>query len=156
MSFWGSGTLKIVIYVKNYPQKRCFRLADYHPLWGWGVLISGHNIYTYHICTCRGVNSGRHDSPYIRKLSLDHDSGGKNRGGVSLSFSEIFHITRLYQCNLHVSSLTASLAIIVPTGTRSPFFEISKSQKSEHATLCVLSRPHYTLVCASDYALESN
>ena len=41
VSFWASGTLKIVIYVKNYPQKRCFRLADYHPLWGWGVLISG-------------------------------------------------------------------------------------------------------------------
>ena len=24
-------SLKIVIYVENYPQKRCFRLADYHP-----------------------------------------------------------------------------------------------------------------------------
>ena len=36
VSFWGSGTLKLVIYVENYPQKRCFRLADYHPLWGWG------------------------------------------------------------------------------------------------------------------------
>ena len=34
----------------------------------------------------------------------------------------------------------ASLAIIVPT--RSPFFEISKSQKSEHDTARVLSRPH--------------
>ena len=30
-------------YVENYPQKRSFRLADYHPL--WGVLISGHNIH---------------------------------------------------------------------------------------------------------------
>ena len=28
--------LKIVIYVENYPQKRCFRLAYYHPLLGWG------------------------------------------------------------------------------------------------------------------------
>ena len=36
------------------------------------------------------------------------------------SFSEIFHVSRLYQCNPHVSSRTASLAIIVPT--RSPFF----------------------------------
>ena len=36
VSFWGSGTLKIVIYVENYPQKRRFRLADYHPLWWWG------------------------------------------------------------------------------------------------------------------------
>ena len=50
----GSGTLKIVIYVENYPQKRCFRLSDYHPLWGCGVLISGHNMYTYNICVCRG------------------------------------------------------------------------------------------------------
>ena len=55
VSFWGSGTLKIVIYVENYPQKRCFRLADYHPLLGWGgVLISGQNIYTYHIYTYMG------------------------------------------------------------------------------------------------------
>ena len=29
--------VKIVIYVENYPQKRCFRLAYYHPpLWGGG------------------------------------------------------------------------------------------------------------------------
>ena len=35
VSFWGSGTLKIVIPVENYPQKRSFRLADYHPF-GWG------------------------------------------------------------------------------------------------------------------------
>ena len=56
------------------------------------------------------------------------------------SFSEIFHVSRLYQCNPHVSSRTASLAIIVPT--RSPFFEISKSQKSEHDTRSGLSRPH--------------
>ena len=46
--FWATGTLKIVIYVENHPQKRSFWLADYHPLWV-GVLISGHNIYTYHI-----------------------------------------------------------------------------------------------------------
>ena len=31
-----SGTLKIVIYVENYPQKRSFRLADYHTLWVGG------------------------------------------------------------------------------------------------------------------------
>ena len=36
VSFWGSGTLKIVIYVENHPQKRSFRLADYHPLWVGG------------------------------------------------------------------------------------------------------------------------
>ena len=35
VSFWGSGTLKIVIYVENYPQERSFRLADYHPHSGW-------------------------------------------------------------------------------------------------------------------------
>ena len=38
VSFWGSVTLKIVIYVENYPQKRCFRLDGYHPLYiWWGV-----------------------------------------------------------------------------------------------------------------------
>ena len=37
VSFWGSGTLKIVIYVEKHPQKRFFWLADYHPLWVWGV-----------------------------------------------------------------------------------------------------------------------
>ena len=36
VSFGGSGTLKIVILVENHPQKRFFRLADYHPLKGWG------------------------------------------------------------------------------------------------------------------------
>ena len=36
VNFWGSGTLKIVIYVKNYPQKRSFRLAVYHPPLGGG------------------------------------------------------------------------------------------------------------------------
>ena len=36
VSFWGSGTLKIVILVENHPQKRFFRLADHHPLKGWG------------------------------------------------------------------------------------------------------------------------
>ena len=36
VSFLGSGTLKIVIYVENYPQKRRFRLDDYNPLCGGG------------------------------------------------------------------------------------------------------------------------
>ena len=31
VSFRGSGTLKIVIYVENHPQVRSFRLDDYHP-----------------------------------------------------------------------------------------------------------------------------
>ena len=53
VSFWGSGTLKIVIPVENHPQKRSFWLADYHPLCVGG-LISGHNIYTYHMYTYRG------------------------------------------------------------------------------------------------------
>ena len=33
LSFWASETLKIVI-PENYPQKRSFRLADYHPCMG--------------------------------------------------------------------------------------------------------------------------
>ena len=39
VSFWGSGTLKIVIYVENYPRNDVFGwLIITHPL-GWGVLI---------------------------------------------------------------------------------------------------------------------
>ena len=45
-------------------------------------------------------------------------------------FLDIFHVSRVYQCNPHVPSRTASLAILVPT--RSPLFENSKSQKSGH------------------------
>ena len=41
VSFGGSGTLKIVIYVENYPQKRRFRLAVYHPY----MYIYGKYIY---------------------------------------------------------------------------------------------------------------
>ena len=73
------GLWVIVIPVENHPQKRSFRLADYPPS-GWGMLISGHNIFTYHIYAYRRVKSGRHDTPHIRKSSLDHDSGEKNRG----------------------------------------------------------------------------
>ena len=40
VSFWGSGTLKIVIYVKNNPQKRSFRSDDYHPPLGWWGLLA--------------------------------------------------------------------------------------------------------------------
>ena len=36
VSYWGSGTLKIVIPVENHPQKPKNRLADYNPLWGGG------------------------------------------------------------------------------------------------------------------------
>ena len=54
VSFWGARTLKIVIYVENYPQKRVFGWLIITPLWSGGVLISGYNIYTYHICTYRG------------------------------------------------------------------------------------------------------
>ena len=70
VSFWGSGTLKIVIPVENHPQKTENRLDDYHPLGGWGVLISVqiHALTIYlHIGV---VNSGRHGSPHIRKLGL--------------------------------------------------------------------------------------
>ena len=40
VSFWGSKTPKIVIPVENHPQKPENRLADDHPLGGWGLLIS--------------------------------------------------------------------------------------------------------------------
>ena len=103
------------------------------------MLISGQYIYVLTIYVhVGGVNSGRHDSPYIRKLSLDHDSGKKSRGchSVFQKYSTLLVFTSV----THASpSLTASLAIIVPT--RSPFFEISKSQKSEHATGSALAVP---------------
>ena len=88
VSYWGSETFKIVIPVENHRQKPKNRLADYHPLWGWGVLISG-QIYVLTIDVHIGVvKSGRHDSPHIRKSSLDHDSGEKI-GGVSHIFRYI-------------------------------------------------------------------
>ena len=108
------------------------------PLWWGGVNQRTIYICSDHICACRGVNSGLHDSPYIRKLSLDHDSGKKSRGchSVFQKYSTLLVFTSV----THASpSLTASLAIIVPT--RSPFFEISKSQKSEHATESALAVP---------------
>ena len=37
VSFWGSRTLKIVIYVENHHQRQSFRLAYYHFLWVGGV-----------------------------------------------------------------------------------------------------------------------
>ena len=47
VSFWGSGTLKIVIYVENQPQKRGFCWLIIIPLWV-GVLISGRDIICIH------------------------------------------------------------------------------------------------------------
>ena len=70
----GIWDLQIVILdlVENHTQKPKKRLADYHPSMDGGMLTSGY-IYYYHICTLGAVNSGRHDSPHIRKSSLDHD-----------------------------------------------------------------------------------
>ena len=103
------------------------------------MLISG-QIYILTLYVHIGVvNSGRHDSSYIRKLSLDHDSGGKNRGcqPVFQKYSTLVVFTSV----THMSpSRTASLVIIVPT--RSSFYEISKSQKSGHVLGSGLTRPH--------------
>ena len=77
-----------MISVENHPQKPKYMLADYHPLDGWGVLISVQikvlTIYV-HIGV---VNSRRHDSPDIRKSPLDHDSGERNRGCQQEWFSK--------------------------------------------------------------------
>ena len=138
-SFGDLGPSKSWSLSKITPRNRKIGWLIITPSGGGGVLISG-QIYVLTIYVHIGVvNSGRHDSPHIRKSSLDHDSGGKNRGCQSVfqKYSTLLVFTSV----THTSpSLTASLAIIVPT--RSPFFEISKSQKSEHDTLCVLSRPH--------------
>ena len=54
VSLWGSGTLKIVIPFENYPQKRSFRLPNYHPLSeGIGVLISGYQYNDRWVCPPR-------------------------------------------------------------------------------------------------------
>ena len=39
---------------KNYPRNSVLGWLIITLLWGWGVFISGHNIYTYHIYTYRG------------------------------------------------------------------------------------------------------
>ena len=75
MSYWGSETFKIVIPVENHPQKPKNRLADYHPLGGWGVLISGQIFVLTMYVHIGVVNSGRHDSPHIRKSSLKPPTG---------------------------------------------------------------------------------
>jgi len=62
-------------------------------------------------------------------------------------FSNIFHVSRLYQCITHSSpSLTASLAILVPK--RSHFSEISKSKKSKRDTISAIRLDETSLACA--------
>ena len=76
--------------------------------------------------------------------SLDHDSG-------KVTFLDIFHVTRIFQCVTHVPpSLKVSHTILRPT--LSPFFEISKFQDLKNPArlpkavsgygICGLSRPH--------------
>ena len=69
----------------------------------------------------RVAGGGRHFRP---------TSGERLRGqGVSVFFSDIFHVSRLYHSVTHSSpSLTASLAILVPK--RSQFYEVSISLQS--------------------------
>ena len=98
------------------------------------MLISGHYICPYHVCTYAYlgvINRGHHDSPYIRKSSLDHDSAEKNRG------------CRLYRVTHTSPSLTARpLRRIL---TRSPTirrdFKISKKIRARLVTRTV-SRSH--------------
>ena len=127
---------EIVIYVENHPPPQTNLavglLSPHRRVAG----INQRTIYSMYIGV---MNSGRHDSPYIRKLSLDHDSGGEKRGCQPV-FSEIFHVTHLYLCNPHVSSLTASLAIIIPTPL-TIFRDSQISKIREHDTARVLSRP---------------
>ena len=85
------------------------------------------------------INSGRNSTLYIRKSSLDHDSGKTNRGCQS-SFQRYSTLVVFTSVTHSSPSLTASLAILVPK--RSPFYEISISQKSGHVLLRGLSRPH--------------
>ena len=55
-------------------------IVSLHLLWGGGCQLAD-TIDILTIYVHKGVvNSGRHDTPHIRKSSLDHDSGGKNSG----------------------------------------------------------------------------
>ena len=90
--------------------------------------------------TCRGM-------PYIRKSSLDHDSGGKNRGCQSVfqKYSTLLVFTSV----THTSpSLTASLAIIVPVHAH----HFSRFQNLKNPS--TLPYPYcrdLTIACASAY-----
>ena len=48
--------------VENHLQKPENRLADYHPLGGWGVLISGGKQFLTIYVQIGVANSGRHDA----------------------------------------------------------------------------------------------
>ena len=93
---------------------RCRRHSGLQPRYGSGHWIASLipiPIGPLHAQVCKfNIN--------IRKSSLYHDFGKINRNrGAFIHFSDLFHVTRLYQCNPHVSygfSLTASLAILVP------------------------------------------
>ena len=91
---------------------RCRRHSGLQPRYGSGHWIASLipiPIGPLHAQVCKfNIN--------IRKSSLYHDSGKINRNrGAFIHFSDIFHVTRLYQCNPHTSpSLTASLAILMP------------------------------------------
>ena len=64
---------------KITPRNQKNRLTDYLSLWalGMGVLKSAENVLTMYVHIGL-LNSGRNDSPHIRKSSLDHDIGGEN------------------------------------------------------------------------------
>ena len=60
VSFWGSGTLKIVIPVENHLRNRKRKLADYPPS-GMGAVNKRTNVRFLTIYVRKGVvNSGRH------------------------------------------------------------------------------------------------
>ena len=76
----------------------------------WMKVLNNGQIYTPTIDVHIGVvNSGRHDSPHIRKSSLDHDSGGKI-GGVRHMYSPPF--TRLTGVRLERGTGTSSTQIV--------------------------------------------
>ena len=98
------------------------------------MLISGKCVYPYHIiCTWRGDKQRMSLTiPYIYTeiVPLDHDSGEKRE---CQSFFQIYSTLVVFTSVTHSSpSLTASLAILVPK--RSPFYEISISQKKPSTT----------------------
>ena len=85
-------------------------------------------MFSYHICTYRGGKqrtlSGRHDSPHIRKSSLDHDSGENNRG--CQSYFQTYTTLVVFTSVIRASLCTTPPRVLGPPPMDLGRFEISK------------------------------
>ena len=89
----------------------------------------------------------------MRESSPDHDSGEENRGSVT--FLDIFHVTRLFQCSTHVSQ-PHSQTRGTHTYTLTIFRDFNISKIRPRRPRLGKRTVETSLACASDYVLESN